>query len=123
VIWNEKIECMPPEELAELQLKRLRNLVKYISERSSFYQRRLQETGVSYQDVRELADLIKLPFTHKTDLRDNYPFGMFCVPSSEIAEIHASSGTTGNPTVVGYTRNDIKLWSVVMARTLTIATA
>lgn len=123
MIWNEKIECMPPEELAALQLKRLQELVKYVSERSSFYQRRLQEAGISSQEIRGLADIVKLPFTFKTDLRDNYPFEMFCVPLSEIVEIHASSGTTGNPTVVGYTRNDVKLWSEVMARALAIAGA
>jgi len=123
MIWNEAIECMPRKELEALQLERLQKLVRYVSERSPFYQNRLGEAGVSPADIKELSDLKKLPFTFKTDLRDNYPFGMFCVPLEEVVEIHASSGTTGNPTVVGYTRNDVKLWSEVMARTLTIAGA
>jgi phenylacetate-CoA ligase len=123
MIWNEKIECMPPAELAELQLERLQNLVKYVAERSPFYRSRLKEAGVSPSDIKQLSDLKKLPFTFKSDLRDNYPFGMFCVPLKEVLEIHASSGTTGNPTVVGYTKNDVKLWSEVMARALTIAGA
>jgi phenylacetate-CoA ligase len=123
MIWNEEIECMEPREREKLQLERLRKLVAYLDERSSLSRERLAAAGVSAGSVERLADLKKLPFTRKTDLRDSYPFGMFCVGTKEVREIHASSGTTGNPTVVAYTKNDIKLWSEVMARCLTIAGA
>jgi len=121
MIWNREIELLDPKAMVALQLERLRKLVDYVLERSAFYRRRFKEAGVSAGDIRSLTDLKKLPFTHKTDLRDNYPFAMFCVPLPEVAEIHASSGTTGNLTVVGYTKNDIRLWGEVMARTLCIA--
>jgi phenylacetate-CoA ligase len=88
-----------------------------------FYQNKFKEAGISAGDIRDISDLKKLPFTRKTDLRDNYPFGMLSAPLRDVVEIHASSGTTGNPTVVAYTRNDIKLWSEVMARTLVVAGA
>ncbi|MEA1928253.1 MAG: phenylacetate--CoA ligase [Candidatus Auribacterota bacterium] len=123
MIWNEKIECMDPEEMEVLQSERLRKLVAYLLDNSAFYQKRFKEAGISVGDIRGISDLKKLPFTRKTDLRDNYPFGMFCVPLRDVVEIHASSGTTGNPTVVAYTRNDVKLWSEVMARTLAVAGA
>ena len=123
MIWNEEIECMEPRSREKLQLERLRELVAYLNDRSSLYRGRLSSAGVSAGSVDSLADLKKLPFTRKSDLRDSYPFGMFCVDMKEVREIHASSGTTGNPTVVAYTRNDIKLWSEVMARCLTIAGA
>lgn len=122
MIWNEKIECLSPEEMRKLQLGRFRRLVDYLLTNSSFSRQRLQEAGVENSaEIKSLSDVTRLPFTRKTDLRDNYPFGMFCVPLTEVAEIHASSGTTGNPTVVAYTKNDLQLWSEVMARTLAIA--
>ena len=121
MIWNEKVECLKPTKLAELQLERLQALVRYVLRKSAFYPRAFAEAGVSEKDVKTLADIKRLPFTRKTDLRDTYPFGMFCVPLKDVAEIHASSGTTGNPIVVGYTKNDLKLWSEVMARTLMMA--
>lgn len=123
MIWNEEIECMDPRDREKLQLERLRKLVAYLSERSAIYREKFAASGISPAAVRNLADLKKLPFTRKSDLRDHYPFGMFCVDLKEVSEIHASSGTTGNPTVVAYTRNDIKLWGEVMARCLTIAGA
>lgn len=123
MIWNEQIECMPPEEMEALQSERLRKLVAYVLGNSAFYQNRFKKAGIAAGDIRGISDLKKLPFTRKTDLRDNYPFKMFCVPLRDVLEIHASSGTTGNPTVVAYTRNDIKLWSEVMARTLAVAGA
>jgi phenylacetate-CoA ligase len=123
MIWNKKIECMVPGEMEKLQSKRLRRLVAYLLDNSAFYQKRFKEAGINAGDIQQISDLKKLPFTRKTDLRDNYPFGMFCVPLRDVLEIHASSGTTGNPTVVAYTRNDIQLWSEVMARTLAIAGA
>ena len=117
------IDRLSIDERNNLQLNRLRSLVAFVLENSRFYRERLNETGIASDDIRELSDLSRLPFTRKTDLRDKYPFGMFAVPMEEIAEIHASSGTTGNPTVVAYTKNDIALWSNVMARTLSIAGA
>jgi phenylacetate-CoA ligase len=124
MIWNEKIECLSPGEMRKLQLERFRRLLDYLLKNSSFSRKLLKEAGMeSPAELKSLEDVTRLPFTRKTDLRDNYPFEMFCVPLKEVAEIHASSGTTGNPTVVAYTRNDIKLWSEVMARTLAIAGA
>jgi len=114
---------MPLDEMEALQSERLQNLVAYVLDNSVFYQNKFKEAGISAGDIRDISDLNKLPFTRKTDLRDNYPFGMLCVPLRDVVEIHASSGTTGNPTVVAYTRNDIKLWSEVMARTLVVAGA
>ena len=114
---------MPLDEMEALQSERLQNLVAYVLANSVFYQNKFKEAGISAGDIRDISDLKKLPFTRKTDLRDNYPFGMLCVPLRDVVEIHASSGTTGNPTVVAYTRNDIKLWSEVMARTLVVAGA
>lgn len=109
--------------LQELQSERLANLVKRVYEKVPFYKVMFNSKGVVPSDIRTMADIAKLPFTRKTDLRDNYPFGLFAVPMSEIVEIHASSGTTGNPTVVAYTRNDLKVWSEVMARSLSAAGA
>jgi len=118
VYWNRHFECMPREELKELQLKRLQNVVERVFYNVPFYRQKFQEAGLEPGDVKSLDDLQKLPFTIKQDLRDNYPFGMFAVPMSEIVRVHASSGTTGKPTVVGYTRADINTWSELMARSL-----
>ncbi len=122
MIWNREIEFLEPEKMRQLQLERIRGLLQYLAERSEFYRERLRSSGAG-SAPEKLEDLQDLPFTRKTDLRDHYPFGLFCVPLREVVEIHASSGTTGNPTVVGYTRGDIKLWSEVMARALAIAGA
>ena len=122
-IWNESSECMAPEEREALQLERLQALVSRVYENVPFYRKRLDEAGVRPGDVQSLEDLKRIPFTLKTDLRDNYPFGLFAVPMDEIVRIHASSGTTGKPTVVGYTRGDIEVWAEVMARTLVSAGA
>ncbi|BCV20431.1 phenylacetate--CoA ligase family protein [Moorella sp. Hama-1] len=116
--WNERYECMPEEELRELQLERLQATVKRTFFSVPFYRRAFQEIGLDPGDIKSLDDLQKLPFTTKQDLRDNYPYGMFAVPMSEIVRIHSSSGTTGKPTVVGYTRHDIDVWSELMARAL-----
>jgi len=117
--WNEHFECMNREELKELQLMRLKKIVERVFFNVPFYRKKFQELGVEPADIKSLDDLRKLPFTTKQDLRDNYPFGMFTVPMSEIVRVHASSGTTGKPTVVGYTREDINTWAEVLARTLT----
>jgi phenylacetate-CoA ligase len=103
MIWNEEFETLPREALEALQLKRLRGLVDRVYTTVPFYRRKLEEQGYRQGDIRSLPDLSRLPFTTKTDLRDTYPFGMFAVPMERVVRIHASSGTTGKPVVVGYT--------------------
>jgi phenylacetate-CoA ligase len=118
MIWNEKCECMPVEERKELQLERLKATVENVFFNVPHYRKVMQYAGVEPDDIQTLEDIRKLPFTVKDDLRDNYPYGMLAVPLSEIVRIHSSSGTTGKPTVVGYTRNDINNWAELMARSL-----
>lgn len=117
--WNQPIETMEAEHMADLQRHRLRDLLDRIYRQVPFYRSRLQEAGILPEDIRTLEDISKLPFIYKQDMRDNYPYGLFAVPVSEIVRIHASSGTTGKPTVVGYTRRDVGIWAEVMARSLT----
>ncbi len=117
--WNEECECMPPERLRSLQEKLLRNTVSRVYQEVPFYRHSFQKIGLKPEDIQTLDDLGKLPFTTKDDLRDNYPYGLFAVPLSEVIRLHASSGTTGKPTVVGYSRHDISVWAEVMARALT----
>lgn len=119
MIWNENKECMSREDRRALQGKRLNKIVDYVYHNVPFYRAKLQEAGISPDDISSIDDIVKLPFTTKQDLRDNYPFGLQAAPQSEIIRIHASSGTTGNPTIVGYTRKDIGVWSECMARCLT----
>jgi phenylacetate-CoA ligase len=118
-----ELETMPREALARLQLERLRETVRNAYEHVPMQRQRLDAAGLRPDDVRALADLQRLPFTVKTDLRDHYPFGLFARPVEELARLHASSGTTGKPTVVGYTPGDIDTWSDLMARTLHCAGA
>ena len=118
MIWNDEFETLPREAMEALQLKRLRDVVDRVSATVPFYRRKLAEAGYKPGDLRKREDLSRLPFTTKDDLRDNYPFGLFAVPMERVVRIHASSGTTGKPTVVGYTRRDIDTWSELMARTL-----
>ncbi|HET6515114.1 MAG TPA: phenylacetate--CoA ligase [Thermodesulfovibrionales bacterium] len=118
MIWNEEFETLPREALEALQLKRLKSLVERVYAAVPYYRSRMEESGVEPSDIKSLADLRKLPFTTKEDLRINYPFGLFAVPFERVVRIHASSGTTGKPTVVGYTRHDIESWAELMARTL-----
>jgi phenylacetate-CoA ligase len=122
-IWNRHFECMEREELKKVQSERLRETVERIYYNVPYYRNKMQEAGLGPEHIQTTDDLHKLPFTTKQDLRDNYPFGLFAVPMSEIVRVHASSGTTGKPTVVGYTHRDIATWSEVMARTLTCAGA
>lgn len=122
-IWNRHFERMDRDELRRVQSERLIETVERVYFNVPYYRHKMQEAGLGPEKIRSIDDLRKLPFTTKQDLRDNYPFGLFAVPMSEIVRIHASSGTTGKPTVVGYTRNDISTWSEVMARTLTSAGA
>jgi phenylacetate-CoA ligase len=122
-IWNSHFECMVRDELRKVQNDRLLETVERAYFNVPYYRTKMQEAGLGPESIHSVDDLHRLPFTTKQDLRDNYPFGLFAVPMSEIVRIHASSGTTGKPTVVGYTRHDIATWSEVMARTLTSAGA
>jgi len=119
MIWNPNKECMSRDERSALQGKRLHKIVEYVYHHVPFYRHKMQELDVRPDDIQTIEDITKLPFTTKKDLRDNYPFGLQAAPQSEIIRIHASSGTTGNPTIVGYTRKDIGVWSECMARCLT----
>jgi phenylacetate-CoA ligase len=118
MIWDDEFETLPREAMEALQLKRLREQVDRVYATVPFYRNKLEEAGFQPGDIRRLDDLAKLPFTGKNDLRDTYPFGMFAVPMERVVRVHASSGTTGKPVVVGYTRRDIDTWSELMARTL-----
>jgi phenylacetate-CoA ligase len=122
-IWNRHFECMERSDLSQIQGERLRETVERVYFNVPWYRHKMQEAGLGPEHIQTINDIAKLPFTTKNDLRDNYPFGLFAVPMSEIVRLHASSGTTGKSTVVGYTRNDISTWSEVMARTLTSAGA
>jgi len=121
MIWNEKIECASRKDMEAIQSERLRETVNRIYHNVPAYRKKMQEVGLTPGDIHGISDLHKLPFTIKTDLRDNYPFGLFTVPMSEIVRLHASSGTTGKPIVVGYTRKDIQMWAEVVSRSLTMA--
>ena len=116
--YNKEAETMPREQLKALQSERLCAMVKRVYEKIPLYRKRFDEIGLKPENIKSIDDISKLPFTTKQDLRDNYPFGLFAVPMEEVVRIHASSGTTGKQTVVGYTENDMKLWGEVMARTL-----
>jgi phenylacetate-CoA ligase len=116
MIYNEEFETLPREVLEALQLKRLKQVVQRVYHTVGFYRRVFDEAGVTPDDIKTLDDLKRFPFTSKQDLRDNYPFGMFAVPMSSVVRLHASSGTTGRSTVVGYTKRDIDTWSELMAR-------
>ena len=116
MIWNEAKECMSRDELQNLQSKRLVKLVDRVYHNVEFYRKKMQAVGIEPGDIRGIEDITKLPFTTKDDLRDTYPFGLFAVPMSQIVRVHASSGTTGKATVVGYTRRDIEIWSECVAR-------
>ncbi|MEG0947899.1 MAG: phenylacetate--CoA ligase [Bacteroidales bacterium] len=118
-IWNETAECMDREELYDLQSARLKKMVEYVYNHTPFYRKKMDELGVTPADIHTIDDIVKLPFTTKTDLRDNYPFGLCAVPMKEIVRVHASSGTTGKPTVVGYTRNDLNNWTECLSRSFT----
>lgn len=118
MIWNETKECMSRDELADLQSKRLVKVVNRVYHNVEYYRKKMQEAGIEPGDIRGIEDIDKLPYTTKDDLRDTYPFGLFAAPQSEIVRIHASSGTTGKATVVGYTRKDIDVWAECVARAL-----
>ncbi len=120
-MFNPEIESMPREQLRQLQFERLKKTVERVYEKVPFYRQRFREKGLEPGDLKSVDDLKLLPFTVKTDLRDNYPFGLFAVPMSDVVRVHASSGTTGKPTVVGYTQNDIDVWSELIARCIVMS--
>ena len=119
MIWNESIECMERDNLHKIQSIRLKKIVEYVYHNTPFYRKKMQELGITPDDINGIEDISKLPFTTKLDLRDNYPFGLCAVPMSQIVRIHASSGTTGKPTVVGYTRKDLSTWAECLSRAFT----
>ncbi|KJR96663.1 MAG: phenylacetate--CoA ligase [Peptococcaceae bacterium BRH_c4a] len=121
--WDREYETMHREKLRELQLERLRSTLDRVYNNVPFYKKAMDERGIAPSDIRTMDDIKRIPFTVKQDLRDNYPFGLFAVPMDEVVRVHASSGTTGKPTVVGYTKNDINMWANLMARSLTMAGA
>jgi phenylacetate-CoA ligase len=123
MIWNKAAECAKREALEQVQLRKLKGTVSRIYQNVEPYRTKMQEKGIMPGDIQSLADLRHLPFTYKSDLRDYYPYGMFSSPLSEIVRIHASSGTTGRPTVVGYTKKDLENWAECIARSLTMAGA
>ena len=116
MIFNEEFETLPREVLEALQLKRLQQIIQRVYHTVGFYHKSFDEAGIKPEDIKSLSDLSKVPFTTKNDLRDNYPFGLFAVPMSNVVRLHASSGTTGKSTVVGYTKRDIETWADLIAR-------
>ncbi|MBP5384770.1 MAG: phenylacetate--CoA ligase, partial [Lachnospiraceae bacterium] len=121
MIWNEAKECMSRDEMTHLQSARLIKLIDRVYHNVEYYRKKMQAVGLEPGDINGIEDITKLPYTTKDDLRDTYPFGLFAVPRSQIVRIHASSGTTGKATVVGYTRRDIDVWSECVARSMTMA--
>ncbi|WP_457602503.1 phenylacetate--CoA ligase family protein [Nitratifractor sp.] len=120
MIWN-TVESASREAIEAIQLKRLQETARRVYALNPFYKEKFEERGITPEDIRSLEDLRRLPFTRKQDLRDHYPFGLFCVPMSEVVRIHSSSGTTGKPTVVGYNAHDMEVWNEVMARVYTMS--
>lgn len=123
MIWNKAAECADRDAIRQVQLKKLKGTVARMYQNVEPYRMKMQERGIMPGDIKTLDDLKNLPFTYKSDLRDYYPYGMFSSPLSEIVRIHASSGTTGRPTVVGYTKKDLENWAECIARSLTMAGA
>jgi phenylacetate-CoA ligase len=123
MIWNEALECLPRADLEILQARRLAEVVRRVYERVPFYKRKLDLSGIRTDSIKTLADLERLPFTFKADLRDGYPFGLFAVSREQVIRLHASTGTTGKPTVVGYSRHDLQVWAELCARCLVMSGA
>lgn len=114
--WNDEFECMPVEKLQKFQLENLKETVAWVSKKVPFYREKLKQMGIKSGDIKSLADVAKLPFTVKEDLRDNYPFGLCAVPLKEVVRVHASSGTTGKPITGPYTQDDLEQWTECMVR-------
>ncbi|NLM49583.1 MAG: phenylacetate--CoA ligase [Clostridiaceae bacterium] len=123
MIYNREMECIDRKKLQELQLRKLQETVKRVYDKVPFYRKKLDEANIKPDDIKKLEDIRKIPFTTKEDLRQNYPYGLFAVPLKDVVRIHGSSGTTGKPTIVGYTKNDIEMWSECVARIVTAAGA
>jgi phenylacetate-CoA ligase len=123
MIWRQDVECAAPADLKELQSGHLKKLIPYIYNNCPVYKKKLDAAGITPDRIKSIDDIKRLPFTTKEDMRDYYPYGLFSAPQDQIKEIHVSSGTTGNPTLVGYTKDDLKLWGDVMARVLGCAGA
>lgn len=121
MIWDKEHECMTESDKRQLQLDRLKWTVKWVYDKVPHYRQKFDERRITPEKIKSLADLKYLPFTTKHDLRDNYPFGLFAVPKNEIVRVHASSGTTGKPVVVGYTKNDMETWTGLVARMVSLA--
>lgn len=121
MIWNEAIECASRDFLDELTLKNIKSIVKYAYDNVVFYRNSIDNADINPKDIGSLSDFAKLPFTVKTDLRDNYPYGLFAAPIKDVVRIHGSSGTTGKPIIVGYTKNDLEVWSECIARLIGMA--
>lgn len=121
MLFNPDLETLALPKLRKLQSERLVKLAHYVYERVPFYRQRFDEMGLRPADIRSIEDLHRMPFTYKKDLRDHYPFGLFAVPEDELRRIHCSSGTTGKPTVVGYTAHDLEVFAEVNARSLAAA--
>ncbi len=121
MIWDREHECISRDALKDLQTGRLMDVVSRCYDRVPFYRSRMKDAGLSPSDIRSLDDVRKLPFTVKDDMRANYPYGLFAVPMKEVVRMHTSTGTTGKPTLVGYTRNDLNTWSEICARVITSA--
>ncbi len=122
MVWS-KVETINREEMASIQLSRLQETVRRIYDKVPYYRGKMEAVSLTPEAITTLDDLSRLPFTVKEDLRKNYPFGLFAVPKDDVVRVHASSGTTGKPTVVGYTQNDIDMWSELIARLVTMAGA
>jgi phenylacetate-CoA ligase len=123
MIWRQDVECLAPADLKEVQSSHLKKLIPYIYNNCPVYKKKLDAAEVKPDSIKSIDDIKRLPFTTKEDMRDYYPYGLFSAPQDQIKEIHVSSGTTGNPTLVGYTKDDLKLWGDVMARVLGCAGA
>ena len=123
IIWNKEIECADRETIKKLQLERLKKIVKYCYERVPFYTQKFDEMGLKPEDIQTLEDVRKLPFTTADDLRANYPFGLFATDNKDIVRVHGSSGTTGKPKIVGYTKNDLDNWTECLTRMICAAGA
>lgn len=123
MIWNEKMECADRDTMRSVQLEKLKKTVKHAYDNVSHYRNKMDEAGVKPEDIKSLDDITKLPFITKEDIAANYPTGLFAEPMKDIVRIHASSGTTGKPKIVGYTRNDLDMWGECVARGMTMAGA
>ena len=116
MFFNEHVETLDRQSMKEIQLARLKQVIRRVYERVPFYRKKMEELGITPDDIQTLSDIQKMPFTVKNDLRDHYPYGLFAEPMENIVRLHASSGTTGKPIVAGYTKDDLSNWAECIAR-------